>query len=187
MDILCFYDIVSTELGDIGIVWRKNKTNISSILRIFLPHYKAKLLKEITALFPLIAKKKCTQLQRDIVRFTSGEIATFDHVIIETHCLNQFQKKLYTYQRSIPRGSVISYGMLGAAVGYHNAGRAVGNAQAVNPFPLIVPCHKVLRSNGEVGGFQGGADMKMRLLALEGITGITKNGKYYIDEKYMIR
>ncbi|HJX23393.1 MAG TPA: methylated-DNA--[protein]-cysteine S-methyltransferase [Candidatus Bathyarchaeia archaeon] len=80
-----------------------------------------------------------------------------------------FHRKVYETLRKIPRGRVISYGELARASGSEGAARAVGNAMRDNPFPLIVPCHRVIKSNLELGGFGGGEDLKKRILASEGI------------------
>ncbi|MCF8110158.1 MAG: methylated-DNA--[protein]-cysteine S-methyltransferase [Desulfobacteraceae bacterium] len=69
---------------------------------------------------------------------------------------------------AIPFGSVRSYGDIAAAAGRPGAGRFVGNTMVANPFPLIIPCHRVIKSNGSTGGFGGGAAMKIRLLKHEG-------------------
>ena len=67
-----------------------------------------------------------------------------------------------------PAGSTVSHSELAAAIGRPKAVRAVGSALGVNPFLILVPCHRVLRSNGELGGFAGGLDLKLRLLQKEG-------------------
>ncbi|MFH1910729.1 MAG: MGMT family protein, partial [Pseudomonadota bacterium] len=69
----------------------------------------------------------------------------------------------------IPRGRVMTYGGLAAKLGLPGGARAVGNALAGNPFPLVIPCHRVVRSGGDLGGFGGGTDMKKALLMLEGV------------------
>lgn len=66
------------------------------------------------------------------------------------------------------RGELLSYAALAAAAGYPGAARAVGNLMAANPWPVIVPCHRVVRSDGGLGGFAGGAAWKQCLLELEG-------------------
>jgi len=61
--------------------------------------------------------------------------------------------------------------------------RVVGNALARNPFPIIIPCHRAIKTNGELGGFQGGLDMKRALLELEGIE-VSDKGKVITDRIY---
>ena len=69
----------------------------------------------------------------------------------------------------VPYGETTSYAQLARAVGNPNAVRAVGSACATNPLPLFIPCHRVLRSDGQLGGYRGGVETKRFLLRLEGI------------------
>jgi methylated-DNA-[protein]-cysteine S-methyltransferase len=71
--------------------------------------------------------------------------------------------------RSIPHGEVRSYGWVARQIGKPKAARAVGQALAANPMPLVVPCHRVIGSDGSLTGFTGGLKMKKRLLELEGV------------------
>ena len=80
-----------------------------------------------------------------------------------------FYRKVYESLRKVPHGRVISYGELARASGSERAARAVGNAMHDNPFPLIIPCHRVIKSNLELGGFGGGEHLKKRILVNEGI------------------
>jgi len=82
--------------------------------------------------------------------------------------LTHFQKKVYFITRKIPKGRVTTYGEIARAL--HTKGRrAVGNALHRNPTPIIVPCHRVVKSNGRVGGFASGTRNKIKLLRKEGI------------------
>ena len=81
----------------------------------------------------------------------------------------------------MPRGRVVTYGALAGKVNAPRAARAVGTAMARNPFPLVFPCHRVVRSLGDPGNFGGGAELKRRLLALEGV-GFDERGR--IDARY---
>jgi len=80
-----------------------------------------------------------------------------------------FRRTVLLTERTIPRGRFSTYALLARAAGAPGACRAVGSALAGNPFPLIVPCHRTLRTDGSVGGFQGGPGMKRRLLEMEGV------------------
>ena len=79
-----------------------------------------------------------------------------------------FQQEVWRACQQIPAGSTVSYSELASTVGRPKAVRAVGSALGANPFLILVPCHRVLRSNGELGGFAGGLDLKLRLLQKEG-------------------
>jgi methylated-DNA-[protein]-cysteine S-methyltransferase len=81
--------------------------------------------------------------------------------------VTDFQQAIYGAVREIPRGETRTYAAVARAVGSPQAVRAVGNALHRNPVPLVVPCHRVLRSDGGLGGFAGGVALKRKLLALE--------------------
>jgi O-6-methylguanine DNA methyltransferase len=93
--------------------------------------------------------------------------------------LSPFSRRvLTTLHETVPRGQITTYGALAAACGTPGAARAVGNALRRNPFPLFLPCHRVISADGRIGGFQGGAAgarLKARLLAVEGGTGAEMN------------
>ncbi|MGC5346052.1 methylated-DNA--[protein]-cysteine S-methyltransferase [Streptomyces sp. DT24] len=69
----------------------------------------------------------------------------------------------------VPYGTLVGYGELAGRVGQPGAGQAVGAAMGANPLPVVVPCHRVVESDGGMGGFGGGLETKRRLLALEGV------------------
>lgn len=79
-----------------------------------------------------------------------------------------FQQRVWQTLRSIPYGTTWSYGLLAARIGQPGAGRAVGNANGRNPLPIVIPCHRVIRSGGGLGGYSAGLAIKRFLLALEG-------------------
>ena len=81
-----------------------------------------------------------------------------------------FRRRVYDMARSIPPGATLTYGKLAMRIGEPHAARAVGQALGANPFPIIVPCHRVLAAGGKSGGFSadGGVRTKLRLLQIEG-------------------
>lgn len=81
-----------------------------------------------------------------------------------------FQRRVWEALRRIPWGRVASYAHVASEVGSPRGMRAVGMANARNPIPLLVPCHRVIESGGGLGGYSGGLDKKIALLALEGVT-----------------
>lgn len=82
--------------------------------------------------------------------------------------LTNFQRTVLEAIRKIPAGKTMSYGEAARMVGRPGAARAVGNVMAANPIPLVVPCHRVVASNG-LGGYSGGLEVKRKLLKLEGV------------------
>lgn len=80
-----------------------------------------------------------------------------------------FQRQVWEAARTIPWGETRSYQWVASHIGKPRAARAVGQALGQNPLPLIVPCHRVLTTDGKLGGFTGGLDMKRLLLKTEGV------------------
>jgi O-6-methylguanine DNA methyltransferase len=78
-----------------------------------------------------------------------------------------FQRRVWAALQRVPRGETRSYTWLAAEAGHPKAVRAAGAACGANPIPVVIPCHRILRSNGALGGFSGGLHWKRRLLALE--------------------
>ena len=81
-----------------------------------------------------------------------------------------FQRRVWTQLRAIPFGGLRSYSQLAGDLGCPGAARAVGQAAAQNPLPILIPCHRLLGTDGSLVGFAGGTDLKARLLRLEGHT-----------------
>ena len=84
-------------------------------------------------------------------------------------------KKIYKKLLEVPKGKITTYGELAKAVGLKNGQRAVGKIMNKNPYPVIIPCHRVIKSDGKIGGYAYGEEIKSNMLAREGIT--IKNGK----------
>jgi methylated-DNA-[protein]-cysteine S-methyltransferase len=79
-----------------------------------------------------------------------------------------FQRTVWAAARHVRYGETVSYGRLAADIGHPGAARAVGQALARNPVPVMVPCHRIIGRQGRIGGFSGGVPLKRRLLELEG-------------------
>jgi O-6-methylguanine DNA methyltransferase len=80
----------------------------------------------------------------------------------------EFQLRVWNALRAIPYGTVRHYADIARAIGQPGAARAVGQANGCNPLPIVIPCHRVIASDGTIGGYSGGLAIKHRLLALEG-------------------
>jgi methylated-DNA-[protein]-cysteine S-methyltransferase len=101
--------------------------------------------------------------------FALGQSDDFRDVHIELGPLSEFQRRVLRRCRQIPYGHTISYAKLAAQAGCPGAARAAGNCMAANRIPLMIPCHRVVRSDGQPGAYSapGGSRTKRRLLALE--------------------
>lgn len=94
-------------------------------------------------------------------------------------------KKIYKKLLEVPKGKITTYGELAKAVGLKNGQREVGKIMNKNPYPVIIPCHRVVKSDGKVGGYAYGEEIKSDMLIREGI--IIKNGKIFDLENNLYR
>lgn len=104
----------------------------------------------------------------EIRRYLAGEGTALRRNIDLSLAGTAFQQRILRKLQEIPRGAVVSYQALGAAAGAPKGARAVGNAMHNNPVPIYVPCHRVIASDGGLGGYGGGAGRKLQLLRSEG-------------------
>jgi len=104
----------------------------------------------------------------EIRRYLAGEAKALRRNIDLHLAASPFQEKILRKLQEVPRGAVVSYQGLSAAAGAPKGARAVGNAMHNNPVPIYVPCHRVIASDGGLGGYAGGARRKVQLLRSEG-------------------
>ena len=181
-----FYQLIPSALGEIGILWLQKNSN-PLIIHIMLPQKDIRITETISKNWPGASeqsheklKKLCLQIQN----FLKGFPVSFSLEFVDMTQCYDFQKKVLLETRQIPRGKVISYGRLADKILAPGAARAVGSALAGNPFPLIIPCHRLIKSTGYLGNFSGGSEMKRFFLQMEGVPSNTR-GK--IDaEKFLI-
>ncbi len=100
-------------------------------------------------------------------RYFSGDVAAIDELELDP-IGTEFQRSVWRALRAVPVGETTSYGEVATAIGSPGAVRAVGSANGANPIVVIVPCHRVVRSDGALGGYGGGLERKRWLLAHEG-------------------
>ena len=106
-----------------------------------------------------------TEAKDQILNYLSGKRKSLNFPVV--HLNTPFRKKVLETQRNIPYGQTRSYSEVAKMVGRPKAIRAVGSANANNPLPLYFPCHRIINSNGILGGFGGGLNLKQYLLDLE--------------------
>jgi methylated-DNA-[protein]-cysteine S-methyltransferase len=106
--------------------------------------------------------------RQQLLDYFSGELRRFS-IPLDLTSVTEFQRRVLSAIAKIPAGTVRSYGQVAAAIGKPKAARAVGQALGSNPVPIVLPCHRVVASDGSLGGYAGGLDRKRQLLALEGI------------------
>ena len=105
-------------------------------------------------------------VRRQLQAYFSGSLRQFDVPLAAAG--TDFQKRVWKALGDVPYGETVSYGDIARAIGKPTASRAVGMANGRNPISIIVPCHRIIGSNGKLVGYGGGLDRKTRLLQLEG-------------------
>jgi len=110
-------------------------------------------------------KKRFKEVVRQLQAYFEGKLKDFDLPLVLEG--TEFQLLVWRNLQKIPYGETVSYGQLARRIGSPDAARAVGLANGSNPIPIIIPCHRVIGSNGDLTGFGGGLPIKKKLLALE--------------------
>lgn len=165
------YHLFATDLGTCGIAW-----TAEGLVRVQLPD------RDPTATVGRLAGsggrpwsgeveapwQTCVETIR---RHISGEPVDYSSIPLDWRGIAPFNRRIYEALRNVPFGQTTTYGGLAATIGEPGAARAIGLAMGRNPWPIVVPCHRVLKAGGRMGGFSapGGTLTKEVLLAREGI------------------
>lgn len=161
----------STPFGPVALVWdRFDGTPL--VIRVLLTTPGSSAAATAATLYPEARPGSCRAidaLAADIRRFLAGAAISFQLDAAAMAARPTFQQDVLRAEHAIPRGRVSTYGLIARRLANPGASRAVGNALATNPFPIIVPCHRAVRTDGALGGYQGGPAMKRILLEREGI------------------
>jgi methylated-DNA-[protein]-cysteine S-methyltransferase len=163
------YLLLDSKFGTVGIVWKARPVVVE---RIYLPAEADAITKRVKADYPLAyegGSLPVADLASQIGRLLAGESLSVSIDLLALDQCTPFQRSVLLAEYGIPRGWVSTYGRLARHLGDAGAARAVGSALAHNPFPLAIPCHRAIQSDGSLGGFQGGVAMKRALLSMEGL------------------
>jgi methylated-DNA-[protein]-cysteine S-methyltransferase len=161
-----------TPFGPVVLLWSAFDGS-PKIVRVLLSRPGAPADDHVGGLYPDSRPFSCPEIRAvaaDIRAFLSGQDVVFPLGLVALETRTDFQQAVLRAEHGIPRGRVSTYRLIARRLGQARAARAVGNALAANPFPIIVPCHRAVRSDRVLGGFQGGTAMKRALLEQEGIT-----------------
>jgi methylated-DNA-[protein]-cysteine S-methyltransferase len=160
-----------TDFGPVAVLWERPRRQ-AQILRVVLSRPGLSADRFIQNIFPDVRPASCAEIDRvvdGIEALFAGEDIRFSLDVVRLDLCPDFQRRVLRAEHRIPRGKVSTYGRIAGRIGNHGAARAVGTALATNPFPVIVPCHRAVRSDGTIGEYQGGSGMKRALLEREGI------------------
>lgn len=162
--VILSYSIFNTSFGPCGIVLSEK-----GIIRLILPGLERyELISVITNQQSVVRKGNFKILENSIKRYFRGEKINFIFPL-DLSCCTAFQQRVYKITKTIPYSKVKTYKWVAKKIGLPDASRAVGNALSKNPIPLLIPCHRVVKENGGIGGFTapGGADLKRKMLRME--------------------
>jgi methylated-DNA-[protein]-cysteine S-methyltransferase len=166
------YTLFDTELGRCGIAWGPR-----GIAAVELPgssddSTRRRLRRAAPGADELDPPADVAAAIAAIARLLAGAPEDLSSVVLDMGDVPEFHHRVYDVARAIPPGETRSYGEIAAALGEPGAAQAVGKALGRNPFPIVVPCHRVLAADGSLHGFSapGGLATKRRMLALEGAT-----------------
>ncbi|MDX6286101.1 MAG: methylated-DNA-[protein]-cysteine S-methyltransferase [Frankiales bacterium] len=118
------------------------------------------------------APRHFDDVRRELDDYLAGERTTFT-MPVDLRLASPFGQSVLEAAREVAYGHTATYSSIAAALGNPNASRAVGNALGANPVCIVVPCHRVVRAGGDLGGYAGGTDIKRRLLDLEAAAAAT--------------
>lgn len=168
---MIYYQLVDMSLGLVGVVWGNKEA--PALVRVVLPEDGKSTESLIRQAFPAAASRSHVRIDEvchNLREYDRGREVDFSFPEQETERWGEFYRRVWRETARIPKGKVKTYGQLAVEIAARGAARAVGTALGKNPFPLIIPCHRVIRVNGELGGFSGGGiTVKKRLLEREGV------------------
>jgi methylated-DNA-[protein]-cysteine S-methyltransferase len=164
------YCLFDTAIGPCGVAWTDEGLTHLQLPEADRVATERRLAKSARCDAPDAPPESVAQAIASIRDYFAGQPVDFSSVLLDLNDVPPFHRKVYEAARRIGFGRTASYGALAQKLDAPGAARAVGQALAHNPLPIVVPCHRVLAS-GNLGGFSafGGAAMKRRLLALEGV------------------
>jgi methylated-DNA-[protein]-cysteine S-methyltransferase len=164
------FTLFDTPIGRCGIAW-----NDRGIAAVQLPERderatRARLLRRCPDAREVAPPDHVAQAIDAIAELLGGARRDLSDVVLDMQAVPPFHRQVYAMARTIPAGETLSYGEIAAQLGDRNAARDVGEAMGQNPFPIIVPCHRVVAAGGKAGGFSaaGGVVTKLCLLEIEG-------------------
>ncbi|MBV9883913.1 MAG: methylated-DNA--[protein]-cysteine S-methyltransferase [Sphingomonadaceae bacterium] len=164
------FTLFETAIGRCGIAWRPE-----GLVGLHLPEANeaaslARLRRRFPGLDPAEPPPEIAAAIARITAFLAGGKDDFRDLVLDYSSLGAWDRSVYEEARAIPAGSTITYGTLAARTGDPGMARAVGQALGRNPWPIVVPCHRITAADGRTGGFSapGGTATKLKLLEIEG-------------------
>jgi methylated-DNA-[protein]-cysteine S-methyltransferase len=164
------FTLFQTAIGYCGIVWSPRGISGVEIAGKSEQAARDRLLRRRAGAREASPPPGVQRVIADIVALLNGEPKELRHVALDLDGVPDFNRRVYDVARTIGPGATLSYGEIAARLGERNQARDVAQALSQNPFPIIVPCHRVLAAGGKMGGFSapGGVRTKLLMLSIEG-------------------
>jgi methylated-DNA-[protein]-cysteine S-methyltransferase len=164
------FTLFQTDIGCCGIVWNTRGIAGVQIAEKSEQATRSRISRRYPGVQEVVPPPSVQRVVADIVALLNGEPKELSHVTLDLDGVPDFNRRVYDVARTIRPGATLSYGEIAARLGDRNLARDVAQALSQNPFPIIVPCHRVLAAGGKMGGFSapGGVRTKLRLLSIEG-------------------
>ena len=168
-----FYTLFDTALGRCGIAWGERGVRSVSFPETTDDETIPQLLRRAPEAVDGAPPDEIAAVISDIKALFEGEKHDLSYVMLDMEGVGDFEREVYALSLKIEPGEVRTYGDLAQALGDVAYSRRVGQALGRNPFPIIVPCHRIVGASGAMTGFSapGGAELKRRLLKIEGAIG----------------
>src|SRR5207302_8494366 len=162
-----------TRIGAGGIAWSQRGVCGVQLPEVEAPRVRARMKRRFPGALEAPPSPDIEQAISRMVALLNGEISDLTNVRLDLQDVPPFDRDVYAVARTIPVGETLSYGDIARRLGNVRLARDVGQALGRNPFPLVVPSHRVIAADRPLGGFsaRGGALTKQRLLAIEPATG----------------
>jgi methylated-DNA-[protein]-cysteine S-methyltransferase len=163
------FALFDTPIGRCGIAWSEHGVRAVSLPGARDPDTRARLVGRAPDAMEATPPADIARAIDAMTALLSGEGADLSALTLDMEGVSAFHRRVYEAARRISAGQTVTYGELAARLGAPGSARAVGQALGRNPFPVIVPCHRVLAAGGKVGGFSGGNGVptKLRMLTIE--------------------
>lgn len=162
--------LFDTSIGRCGIAWGER-----GLLGVQLPEVNdaatiARLRRKAIGALEASAPVDVSQACDAMIDLLNGNTVDLSFITLDMGNVPDFNRKVYEVARTIPAGKIMTYGDIAVRLGDKLLARAIGKALGENPFPIVIPCHRVLAANGKTGGFSanGGVTTKFRMLSIEG-------------------
>ncbi len=163
------YSLFETAIGSCAIAWGENGITGVSLPEAHETALRARFAQRFPAAKEAPPPSAIGEAIERIQALLKGKADDLSDIVLDDVDVPSFDKRVYDVARRIPPGSTLTYGEIAKQLGDPLKAREVGQALGRNPFPIIVPCHRVLAANGKTGGFSatGGVETKFRMLAIE--------------------